>query len=192
MEIENPAESLEPEKHVNPESIVEGVGLSEQELRRLHADQRHEIAQMYRDMESIVIGSDNDGSTVLTLGDVLALHRQQKHAMEIADESDEIVISSLNEGDPVRTKTEIFELHQQQRFAMENLQDWDQIVVPESEHGEPARTWDEVATLQELQDDGILESAEDPYEPAAPYPEDGGSDMTVQELKNLHMKQSVN
>jgi hypothetical protein len=34
--------------------------------------------------------------------------------------------------------------------------------------------------------------AADPYDFAAPFPEDGGPDMTVQELKNLHMKQSAN
>jgi hypothetical protein len=189
LEIENPDESLEPVQHVNPESTIEGVGLLEQELRRLHADQRHKIAQMYRDMDSIVIGSDKDNNTVLTLGDVLALHRQQRHAMEITDDSDEIVIPSLNDGDPDRTKAEIIELHQQQRLATGNLQDWDQIVIPDSGDGLPALSWDEVATLQEQQADEMWEKAEDPHAPGAPFAEDGGPDMTLQELKNLHMKQ---
>ena len=62
----------------------------------------------------------------------------------------------------------------------------------DSEDDFPALSWDDVATLQEQQADEIWERTEDPYEPAAPYPEDGGPNMTVQELKNLHMKQSVN
>jgi len=65
-------------------------------------------------------------------------------------------------------------------------------VIPDSEDGYPGLTWDEVATLQEQQADEIWERAAEPYDPAAPFPEDGGPDMTVQELKNLHMKQSVN
>jgi hypothetical protein len=65
-------------------------------------------------------------------------------------------------------------------------------VIPDSEDGYPGLTWDEVATIQELQADEILERAADPYDLAAPYPEYGGTNMTVQELKNLHMRQSFN
>jgi len=74
---------------------------------------------------------------------------------------------------------------------MENEEDWDQIVIPESEDGNQALTLDEVATLQEQQDDDIWESAADPNDPAAPLPEQGGPDMTVDELKSLHMMQST-
>ena len=65
-------------------------------------------------------------------------------------------------------------------------------MISASEDGSPDLTWDEVAAVQEQQDDEILETTADPYELAAPFPEDGGPDMTVQELKNLHRKQSVN
>jgi malate/lactate dehydrogenase len=122
----------------------------------------------------------------------LALHEQQKQAIENADDFDEIVIPALEEGYPGLTRTDLIELHEQQRLAIENVQNWDQIVIPASEDGYPGLTWDEVATIQEQQADEISEMAADPYDLAAPYPEDGGPDMTVQDLKNLHMKQSVN
>jgi len=192
LEKENTDPPLKSEGYLKTESIVEGVGLSEKELKALHANQRQEIEEMYRNMDSIEISPAEDGGKGITLGELLALHVQQKQAIANADDFDEIVIPALNESYPGLTRTDLIELHKQQRLAIENAQTWDEIVIPDSEDGYPALTWDEVATLQEQQTDEILEMAADPYEPAAPFPEDGGPDMTVQELKNLHMKQSVN
>ena len=192
LEKQNSDHSLESKQHVKTDSVVEGVGLSEKELRVLHANQRHEIEQMYRDMELIIIAPAEDGGKGLTLGELLALHGQQKQAIADTDGFDEIVIPALKDGDAGLTRMDLIELHKQQRLAIENAQNWDQIVIPDSEDGYPGLTWDEVATVQEMQADEILERATDPYGFAAPYPEDGGSNMTVQELKNLHMKQSVN
>lgn len=192
LEKQNSDHSLESKQHVKTDSVVEGVGLSEKELRVLHANQRHEIEQMYRDMELIIIAPAEDGGNGMTLGDVLVLQKQQKQAMERSEDLDEIVIPAFKDGDPGLTRRELIDLHKQQRFVIENAQNWNQIVIPDSEDGYPSLTWDEVAALQELQSDEIWEWAADPYDLAAPFPEDGGSDMTVQELKNLHMKQSVN
>jgi hypothetical protein len=192
LEKENSDPLLKPEGSLKTESIVNGVGLSEKELKALHAYQRQEIEQMYRNMDSIVIAPAEEGGKGIALGELLALHEQQKQAIANADDFDEIVIPALKEDSPGLTRTDLIELHKQQRLAIENVQNWDQIVIPDSEDGYPGLTWDEVATLQELQADEILEMAADPYGLAAPYPEDGGSNMTVQELKNLHMKQSVN
>jgi hypothetical protein len=191
-EKENFSSQLNLENDEKAESIVAGVGLSEKELRALHRSQRQKIQQMNRDMDSIVIVPSDEGDAAVTLGELLALHKQQKRAIENTQDFDEIVIASSAEDHPALTRRELTERHKQQRLAMENAQDWDQIVIPESEDGEPARTWDEVAALQELQDDGILESAEDPDAPAAPSSEHGGPDMTVHELKSLHMKQLIN
>jgi hypothetical protein len=192
LEKENTDPPLKSEGYVKTESIVEGVGLSEKELRTLHANQRREIEQMYRNIDSIVISPAEDGGKDITLGELLALHQQQKQAIASADDFDEIVIPALKEGYAGLTRSELIELHKLQRLAIENVQDWDEIVIPDSEDGYPGLTWDEVATVQEQQADEIWEWVADPYEPAAPFPEDGGPDMTVQELKNLHMKQSVN
>ena len=192
LEKENTDPPLKSEGYLKTESIVEGVGLSEKELKALHANQRQEIEQMYRNMDSIVIAPAEEGGKGITLGELLALHAQQKQAIANADDFDAIVIPDLKEGYSGLTRSELIELHKQQRLAIENAQTWDEIVIPDSEDGYPALTWDEVATLQEQQTDEIWEMAADPYEPAAPFPEDGGPDMTVQELKNLHMKQSVN
>ena len=192
LEKENSDPLLKSEGHLQNESIVEGVGLSVKELKALHANQRQEVEQMHRNMDSIVISPAEEGGKGFALGELLALREQQKQAIANADDFDEIVNPALNEGSPGLTRTDLIELHKQQRLAIENAQNWDQIVIPDSEDGYPGLTWDEVATVQELQADEILERAADPYGLAAPYPEDGGSNMTVQELKNLHMKQSVN
>jgi hypothetical protein len=192
LEKENSDPPLESQGDMKTERIVEGVGLSEEELKTLHANQRQEIEQIYGNMDAIVIVPGEDGDKSITLGELLALHEQQKQAISNADDLDEIVIPALNEGYPGLTKTDLIELHKQQRLAIENAQNWDQIVIPDSEDGYPGLTWDEVATVQELQADEILEMAADPYDLAAPYLEDGGPDMTVEELKDLHMKQSVN
>jgi len=191
LEKENFAPPLKSEGYLKTDSIVEGVGLSEKELRALHANQRLELEQMYRNMDSIVISPAEDGGKGITFGELLALHEQQKQAIVRADDFDETVIPALKEGYAGLTRSELIELHKQQRLAIENVQDWDQIVIPDSEDGYPGLTWDEVATHQEQQADEIWEWAADPYDPAAPFPEDGGPNMTVQELKNLHMKQSV-
>ena len=192
LEKENSDPLLRSEGYLKTESIVEGVGLSENELRALHANQRQEIEQMHRNMNSVVIASAEDGGKSINLGELLALHEQQKQAIANADDFDEIVIPALKEGYAGLTRTDLIELHKQQRLDIENLQNWDQIVIPDSEDGYPGLTWDEVATVQEQQADDISEMAVNPYDLAAPYPEDGGPDMTVQDLKNLHMKQSVN
>ena len=38
----------------------------------------------------------------------------------------------------------------------------------------------------------IWESIDNPYEPVAPPPEEGGPNLTVLELKELHKRQSLN
>ena len=192
LEKENADPPFKSEVYLKTEDIVEGVGLSEKELKALHASQRQEIEQIHRNMDAIVISPAEEGGKGITLGELLALHEQQKQIIANADDFDEIVIPALKEGYPGLTRTDLIELHKQQRLAIDNAQSWDEIVIPASEDGYPGLTWDEVATVQEHQTDEILELASDPYEPAAPFPEDGGPEMTVQELKNLHMKQSVN
>ena len=192
LEKENSNPLLRSEGSLKTESIVEWVGLSENELRALHANQRQEIEQMYRNMDSIVISAAEEGGKGITLGELLALHEQQKREIANADDFNEIVIPAFKEDSPGLTRTDLIELHKQQRFAIENAQAWDQIVIPDSEDGYPGLTWDEVATVQEQQDDEILKMAADPYGSAAPFPEEAGPDMTVQELKDLHLKQSVN
>jgi hypothetical protein len=187
-----PAEQRSLSVYNSGDKIVEGVGLSENELKALHLKQRLEMKKMAEDRDSIVIVPSQEADTAFSLGELLALHSQQRRDMAGTQDFDEIVILSSDDADTALTRQDLDELHQQQRLDMANAQDWDQIVIPESDEGEPALSWDEVATLQELQDDGILVSAEDPDAPAAPPSEYGGPDMTVHELKSLHMKQSVN
>lgn len=52
---ENFAPPLKSQGDVKTERIVEGVGLSEEELKTLHANQRQEIEQMYGNMDAIVV-----------------------------------------------------------------------------------------------------------------------------------------
>ncbi len=189
---ENVRPQLKSELIVETERIVEGVGLSEKELRALHAKQRQEIEQMQMDLESIVIVPSEEDGRGYTLGELLALHEHQKQVIANADDLDEIVIPAFNEGYPGLSRSDLIELHKKQRLAIENSQAWDEIVIPDSENGYADLSWDEVATIQEQQSDEILEMDADPYDFAAPYPEDGGPDMTVQELRTLHTKQSVN
>ena len=193
LKKENSAHPLKKGGYLKTESIVNGVYLSEKELKALHANQRQEIEQVYRNINSIVIAPGEDGGKgIAALGELLALHEQQKQEMANADDVDEIIIPAFKEGYPGLSRTDLIELHMRQRSAIENVQDWDEIVIPDPEDGYSDLTWDEVAMLQEQQVDEISERAADPYEPAAPFPEDGGPDRTVQELKNLHMTQSVN
>jgi hypothetical protein len=147
---------------------------------------------MNRNMDVIVIAPSEKGGRGYTLGELLALHEQQKQAIANADDFDEIVIPASNEDFSGLSRSDLIELHNQQRLAIENSKAWDEIVIPNSENGYSGLTWDEVATVQERQEDQIIETAADPYDFAAPYPEYGGPDLTVQELKNLHKKQSVN
>jgi len=53
---------------------------------------------MYRNMDSIVIAPAEDGGKGIILGELLALHEQQKQSIERAEDIDEIVIRSLKEG----------------------------------------------------------------------------------------------
>ena len=192
IEKENTDPPSKSEEFLETEDTIEGVGLSETELKALHASQRQEIEQMHMNMDSIVIAPTEEGGKGITLGELLALHEQQKRGIANPDDFNEIVIPGSKEGYPGLARTDLIELHKQQRLAIDNAQTWDQIVIPASEDGYPSLTWDEVAAVQEQQDDELLEMAADPNDSAAPLPEDGGPDMTVQELKNLHRKQSVN
>jgi len=193
LKKETSDQPLTSEEHPKTDRIVEGVGLSEKGLRKLHANQKRVTDQMSRNMDSIVIAPGEEGGKGVTLGELLALHEQQKQAIKDAnDDYDEIVIPALKEGYPGFTRTDLTELHEQQQLAIENRQDWDQVMIPDSGDGYPALTWGEVARLHEQQTDEMWERAADPYDLAVPFAEGGGPNMTVRELKNLHMQQLVN
>jgi len=193
-EREKPNESLRPEKYLKTENIVKGVGLSEDELKALHARQRREIELMSRNLDSIVIGPEKEGSASITLGDLLALHGQQRHEIEKANDCDEIVIPASEGGYPGLSRGELTVLHEKQESELENHGNWDELVIPASEDGYPGLSRDELTTVQEQQNYELWESIEVPYpyEPVAPPPEEGGPNLTVLELKELHKRQSLN
>jgi hypothetical protein len=82
LKKETSAQPLTSEEYLKTERIVEGVGLSEKELRTLHANQKRVTDQMSRNMDSIVIAPGEEGGKGITLGEILALHEQQKQAIK--------------------------------------------------------------------------------------------------------------
>jgi hypothetical protein len=174
------------------EHIIKGVGLSADELKALHARQRREIELKSKDVDSIVIDSAEDQASGITLGTLLTLHRQQRHEIENTNDWDGIVISASDDGYPGLSRDELTVLHEQQEIELENHVNWDEIVIPASEDGYLGLSRDELTTAQEQQNYELWESIEDPNEPVAPPPEEGGPNLTAHELKELHEKQSLN
>lgn len=175
------------------DNIVKGVGLSEDELKALHARQNREIKLMSGDMDSIVISPAKDGDPGITIGELLALHEQQGHEIEEADDrDDEIVIPASEYGYPGLSRDELTVLHKQQESEFENHGNWDEIVIPASEDGYIGISREELTTVQEQQNYELWESIVALNEPVAPPPEEGGPNLTVLELKELHKRQSLN
>jgi hypothetical protein len=185
-------ESLTPEGIAENDRIVEWVGLSEDELKALHVRQKHEIKMMSEDMGSIVIGSVEDGSAGITLGELLALHEQQMLEINYADSRDEIVIPASENGDLGLSRDELETLHKQQNYELNNRDDWDETVIPASENGDPGLSRDELETLQDQQNYEIWEGSANFDRSVSPSPEEGGPNLSVNELKELHKRQSPN
>jgi hypothetical protein len=178
------------EGSVKADFIVKGVGLSVDELKTLHARQDREIELMLRDMDSIVIPSSKKGTSGIALGDLLALHKQQRVEIEKAYNRDEIVIPASKDGYPGLSKNELISLHEQQEREINNKNDWDETVIPASKDGFPGISRGKLTTLQEQQNYEIWEDIDNLYESIAPSPEEGGPNMTVQEIKELQKRQS--
>jgi len=189
---EKSKESFRPKGYAKADNIVKGVGLSEDELRALHARQDREIKLMSGDMDSIVIPPAKEGDPGITFGELLALHEQQRHEIEEADKRDEIVITPSEDGYPGLSRDELTVLHEQQERELENKKDRDEIVIPVSKDGYPGLSRNELTTLQDQQNYELWEDIDNLYKPVAPSPEEGGPNLTVYELKELHKRQSLN
>lgn len=191
-EKEKSKESFRPKGYAKADNIVKGVGLSEDELKALHARQRREIELMSGDMDSIVIPPAKEGDPSITLGNLLAIHDQQKNEIEKANDWDEIVIPASKDGYPGLSRDELTVLHEQQKSQLENNINWNEIVIPASKDGYPGLSREKLTTLQDQQNYEIWEDIDNPYEPVAPPPEEGGPNLTANDLKELHKSQSLN
>lgn len=191
-EREKLAESLTLWNNEKTGNIVKGVGLSEGELKALHARQNHEIKMMKEDINSIVIPPTREGEASKTLGQLLALHNQQKYEIEKADYLNEIVIPASEDGSPGLSRNELKLLHEQQEKELENNINWNEIVIPANEGGLPELSGEKISTLHDQQHYEIWEEIDNPYEPVAPPLEDGGPNLTVFEIKELHKRQTFN
>ena len=191
LEKENPSHPSKLEGYVKTDSIVEGVGLPEDELKALHTSQNQEIERMFMDIDSIVIDPSEEGTAGITLGQLLALHKQQENEIEKSDDWDKIVIPASEDGSPGLSRAELSALHEQQEHEIANADDWDKIVIPASEDGSPGLSLEELTALQKQQDYETGESSEDPFAPLAPSPSEGGPDMTAHELNELHNNQTL-
>jgi len=191
-EKEKSKESFRPKGYAKADNIVKGVGLSEDELKALHARQRREIELMSRDMDSIVIPPAKEGDPGITLGNLLAIHEQQKNEIEKENDWDEIVIAAPEDGYPGLSRDQLTVLHEQQERELENNGNWDEIVISATKDGYPGLSREKLTTLQDQQNYEIWESIENPFETVAPPPEEGGPNLTVLELMELHKRQSLN
>ena len=166
------------------DDIVAGLDMTFDELKALHDRQMEEIAH---DSEFLVTGIEG-----VTIEEVKALHEKQR--MEIASENDwdEIVIASSGYGDTESglTRAEVTRLHKEQNSEWENADDWDEILPLEPEQNSPLLTTGDIIMLQDEQKINILRDMENPYQSPAPSLDEGGVDMTVQQIKELHSRQA--
>lgn len=185
-------EFLRSKGYAKADNFVKGVGLSVDGLKVLHARQDLEIKQMIEDTDSIVIPPVKEGDPGITVGELLALQRKQKVEIEKAYNRDEIVIPASQDGSPGLSRNELTVLHEQQERELEIKNERDEIVIPASENGYPGLSRNELIILQDQQNYEIWEDIDNFYEPVAPSPEEGGPNLTVYELKEVHKRQSLN
>jgi hypothetical protein len=69
---------------------------------------------------------------------------------------------------------------------------WNEIVIQASKDGYPGLSRERLTILQDQQNYEIWEDIDYPYKPVAPTPEEGGPNLTVFEIEELHKRQSLN
>ena len=169
--------------------IVAGTDLTFDELKALHERQMEEMSN---GPSSSIIGYEVAGNPEITFEELKALHEKQR--IDIASENnwDEIVVASSGYGETGSglTRAEVTKLHEKQKSEWVNTDDWDEIHPLESEQDYPLLTTGKIIMLQDEQNINILRDIENPYQHTAPSVDEGGIDITVQEIKELHSKQA--
>ena len=169
--------------------IVEGVGLTVNQLRALHAKQRREFESSVASSSFQAAAPDDETLSGWSVQDLLTLHEEQRRDFEANRRVDEIVIPPSEAGTPGITAAELAKLHEQQNAMFDNPQN------PFEEVPAPAPVEDNsmgsVEELMEVHDRQWEQEFADSDEVASPPPEDGGPGLTVQELSKLHESQGM-
>ena len=100
----------------------------------------------------------------------------------------EVVIPAGEDGSPALTVADLRAIHEQQERALEATASPDEIVIDGSLDGTSARPQAEIMAQFERQRIGLDSDAGADY--PAPYPGAGSPYTSVEEVRNLHEKQS--
>ena len=171
------------------DDIVAGLDMTYDELKALHERQMEEMSN---GPSSSLMGIEVAGNPEITFEELKALHEKQR--MEIASENnwDEIVVASSGYGETGSglTRAEVTRLHEKQNDEWVNTDEWEEIDPLETEQDSPLLTTGDILMLQDEQNINILRDMENPYQSPAPSLDEGGIDMTVREIKEMHSKQA--
>jgi len=174
------------EDFLENKDTVAGVGLTVEELKSLHAQQ---LSEMSNNSSARVIGYTVAGNEDITFEQLKLLHEKQSQEIESNNDWNEIVVPDAGNDDTGLTRSEVAKLHEEQKSNWVNADDWDEIHPLESEQNYSTLTIGKMIMIQDEQDYAVWENIDNQHQSAAPSPEEGGTGMTVQEIKDLQLRQ---
>ena len=164
-----------------PDSMVNDV-------MRLQAQQQIELEQLQGNFDAVVTVRDGSVDTEVAIRELQSVQAQQKIEAESVPD-DEIVIAGGLDGSAALTVADLRALHSNQQSELESADLSDDVVTAVSFDGSAELTRVEIEALQSrqrvaLESEPLLENL---Y--SAPLVTDGSSDLTVDELQELHNRQ---
>lgn len=164
-------------------------GLSEEEIKLLHSEQKQDVDRLLGDLDVIAIDSSGEGGPDLTVREVQSLHAQQAYEQQSNSPVDVVIPAA--DGDSALTVADLKAVHQAQAIAIQANDAPDEIVIADSASGADGLTKSEILGLHERQklasEEGEMTVV---FDYSAPGPWGGGSYMTVQNLRELHDSQA--
>ncbi len=164
-----------------PDSMVDDVIL-------LQAQQQIEFEQMQDDFDAVVTVRDGHSDSEVALRELRSLQAQQLSEAESVPD-DEIVIAGGLDGSAALTVADLRALHDSQQSELKSTDVPGDVAIAGSFDGSSYMSRVEIEALHSrkqiaLESDTSLENL---Y--SAPLSTDGGSNLTVDELKELHKNQ---
>ncbi len=172
---------------IDSEEDLDGVSLTDQEIKALHEKQKREIKMQANDPNELVILASGD-QPALTRGQLNALHEQQQRDFKVANQNmDEIVVPGSGD-EPGLTRGQLQALHEKQKREIEKQpSDLDEIAIPAS-GDQPALTRGQLNALHEQQQRDFEAANQNMDEIVVPGSGDEPG-LTRGQLQALHEKQ---
>jgi hypothetical protein len=163
------------------------TGLTLQQLKTLHEEQKKKIEMMNKNLDEIVIPPQGDHPGV-TRGQLQALHeRQNIEVARRANDPDAIAVPASKDY-PAMTNRQLQELHKRQRDEIEKLEHMPNEIVIPRQGGQPSITRGQLQSLHESQKKAIESSTNNPDAIVVQASEDHPA-LTNRELQELHKQQ---